>query len=384
MSRSDADPGPKLLFLTTEDWYFCSHRLPVARAARDAGYAVVVATRVDRHGEAIRREGLGLRPLNWRRGSRNPWREFMALLEVWRLYRRERPDIVHHIAMKPILLGTLAARMAGVRTIIDGVMGLGYSFTVVSEGKRFSRAAALALLRLLLRHRSVWLVFQNRDDREVLVRGAGIDPGHGVLIRGSGVDAERFTITDPPSGSDLTVAIAARMIAMKGVDTVVSACRLLRRRRPTVRLFLVGEPDDANPTSFDSAQLEAWGGEAGNEWLGRVDDVAPLWRRAHIAALAPRGGEGVPMSLIEAAACGRPIVATDVPGCREIVADGKNGFLVPPNDPEAFAEALERLIRDPEMRRRFGAAGREMVEREFTQESVVRDTLALYRRARTP
>ena len=374
---------PKLLYLVTEDWYFWSHRLAVARAARDAGYEVVVATRVDAHGDAIRAEGFRLAALSWRRASRNPYRELLGLNEIVRLYRREKPDLVHHIAMKPVVLGTIAARLAGVATVVNGIMGLGFSFSVADEDKGVWRALVGKILARILSHPSVWFIFQNRDDRDVLCRRLDIKVRHVTLIRGSGVDVERFDVLEFPPEGEPTVAVVSRMIGIKGIDTVIAAHRAARISGTPFRLLLAGEPDPANPTSFTAEQLAAWGAEPGVDWLGRVDDVRAVWRQAHIAVLAPRGGEGVPLSLVEAAACGRPIVATDVPGCREIVVPGKNGILVPPDDPRALAEAIGELARDVALRTDFAAAGRVIVGEGFSERSLVAKTLAFYDTARS-
>ena len=378
-----SSPRPKLLYLVTEDWYFWSHRLALARAAQGAGYDVVVATRVNALGDAIRAEGFGLAALGWRRRSRNPFRELLGLNEIIRLYRREKPDIVHHIAMKPVVLGTIAARLSNVPTVINGIMGLGFAFSLADEGKRVWRTLLGKILARILVHPSAWFIFQNSDDREVLCQQLQIAAAQATLIRGSGVDIERFNVLEFPSEDQPTVAVVSRMIGIKGIDTVIAAHRAARNAGAPFRLLLAGEPDSANPTSFTAAQLSAWDAEPGVEWLGRVDDVRTVWRQAHIAVLVPRGGEGVPLSLIEAAACGRPTVATDVPGCREIVVPGKNGILVPPNNSGALADAIGELARDVEMRARFAAAGRIIVGEGFSERSVVTNTLAFYDTARS-
>ncbi|MDH3199045.1 MAG: glycosyltransferase family 4 protein [Candidatus Krumholzibacteria bacterium] len=366
--------GRKLLFLVTEDWYFCSHRLPVARAARDAGFQVLVATRVDRHGERIRSEGFRLVELPWRRRSRNLLRELSTLRLLWRLYRREAPDIVHHVALKPALYGAIVGPR-GLRAV-STVAGLGYLFTSTTLRARLLRPAIRMALKRMCRRPGARAIVQNPDDRAALTAAGIVGDDRVAVIRGSGVDVERFTPTDEPEGT-VTATMVARMLWSKGVREMVTAARLLSERGADVRVVLVGEPDDENPESVPVEQLRAWARQGLIEWRGHQDDMPGVLRATHIAVL-PTYREGLPMTLLEAAASGRAIVATDVPGCREIVRDGENGLLVPCRDAGALAAAIATLAADPERRRRMGACGREMVA-AFAQEVVAADTLALYR-----
>jgi glycosyltransferase involved in cell wall biosynthesis len=366
--------GRKLLFLVTEDWYFCSHRLPVARAARDAGFQVIVATRVDRHGERIRSEGFGLVGLPWRRRSRNLLRELSTLRLLRRLYRREAPDIVHHVALKPTLYGAVVGPR-DLRTV-STVAGLGYLFTSTRLRARLLRPAIRTALKRLCRRPGARVIVQNPDDRAALTAAGIVGDDRVAVIRGSGVDVERFAPADEPQGV-ATATMVARVLWSKGVREMVTAARLLRERGSGVRVVLVGEPDDENPESVPGEQLRAWAREGLIEWRGHQDDMPGVLRETHIAVL-PTYREGLPMTLLEAAASGRAIVATDVPGCREVVRDGENGLLVPLRDAGALAAAIATLAADPERRRRMGERGREMVA-AFAQEVVAADTLALYR-----
>lgn len=370
--------GAKLLFLVTEDWYFWSHRLPVARAARDSGLEVVVATRVSGHGDAIRDEGFRLVPLGWSRRSLNPLREILALGEILSVYRRERPDIVHHVAIKPAVYGSVAARLAAVPAVVNAVAGLGYVFTGDDFRSRIIRPIMRLAFRLLLCSPRSRLILQNEDDRRALVDAGLAREGTTDVIRGSGVDIEHFSaLPEPPDGPP-SVAVVTRMLTFKGVADVVAASRLLRGRGVEHRLLLVGRPDPDSPAAIPEAQLVAWAHEPGIAWLGHRADVREVWAQAHVAVLASLGGEGLPKTLLEAAACGRPIVATDIPGCREIVRDGCNGRLVPPGDPVSLADALAELLTDAGMRARFGAMSRRMVESDLSAGAVGRRTVALY------
>ncbi|MGH6977190.1 MAG: glycosyltransferase family 4 protein [Stellaceae bacterium] len=370
---------PKLIFLVTEDWYFCSHRLPMARAARDSGFDVAIATRVTAHGDAIRAAGFTLHPLRWRRRAVGPLAAAAAIAEIRRLYRRERPLIVHHVALKPALLGGIAARLASVPIVIGMVTGMGY---VGGSDARMARSLA-RLARLIM----PWALFgrrgrvivQNEEDRQAL---AAICPGKAasiVLIPGSGIDLARFAPAPEPPSPPVTVAYAGRMIGIKGVGVLVAAQQRTRERGIDLRLVLAGDSDDENPSAIRRATLERWATLPGVRWAGRCDDVRTVWRDAHIAALASLGGEGVPKSLLEAAAMARPIVASDIAGVRSIAQHQVNALLVPPGDEAALADALVTLARDGALRRRLGAAGRERVEQGFSDDAVAAATRALYR-----
>lgn len=364
----------KLLFLVTEDWYFCSHRLPIARAARAAGFEVLVATRVDRHGERIRAEGFRLIDLPWRRRTRNPWREIATLAALRNLYRREAPDIVHHIALKPTVYGALVAPRA--QRTVSTVAGLGYLSTSSQLRARLLRPAFRFVLRRLCARPRARLIVQNPDDRAALMTVGIVDPARVAMIRGSGVDLARFAPHEEPHG-EVTATMVGRMLWSKGVGELVAAARLLRERGAPVRVVLVGEPDPENPESVPVEKLHAWSRAGWIEWQGRRDDMAEVLRATHIAVL-PTYREGLPMTLLEAAASARAIVATDVPGCREIVRDGENGLLVPSKDASALADAIETLARNRALRERMGRRGREMAA-AFGEDVVVAETLALYR-----
>lgn len=371
--------APMLVFLVTEDWYFWAHRLPQARAARDAGFRVAVATRVDRHGDLIRGEGFELHPLAWRRGSVNLIGGIAAVTEISRLYRRVKPALAHHVSQKPILIGSVAARLAGVPRIVNAFTGLGFMFVAATLRARLLRALVVPILRMSTTGRSVRFLVENPDDRGTLAARRIAASDQIVLIRGSGVDVDHYRPLPDPGESPIVIGCATRMLRIKGVADVVSAFRLLRARGAEVRLLLAGAPDPENPAAVPEAELRAWAAEPGIEWLGQIPDVRAIWARAHIAVLASLGGEGIPMSLMEAAACGRPLVATDVPGCREIVRSEETGLLTPPGNPGALAQALGRLAEDHQLRRRLGAAARIRVASGLDSVSVGRETVALYR-----
>ncbi|MGH7060446.1 MAG: glycosyltransferase family 4 protein [Stellaceae bacterium] len=368
--------------MVTEDWYFCSHRLPAARAARDAGFDVVVAARVRAHGEAIRAEGFALRPLAWRRRGDRLIGTLQSVAAIAELYRGEQPDIVHHIALKPVLIGALACMLAfrGSRrpAQVASIMGLGSGFSERGAVARLRRPLLRIALRCAAGVARGRVIVQNPEDRAALA-GLGVSSQQLVLIRGSGVDTRHFVPLPEPPDKPVVVAFVSRMLRGKGVLDAVAAIRSLRARGLAVQLLLAGPTDPDNPGSLTPEELDSLAKEPGIAWLGQVADVREVWQQAAIAVLPSTYGEGLPKTLLEAAACARPIVASDVPGCREVVRSGDTGLLVPAHDIPALAEAIATLAADPARRRMFGMAGRALVERELSDEIVARRTLALYR-----
>lgn len=368
--------GLTILYLVTEDWYFCSHRLGIARAARDAGARVIVATRTGAHRGGLEAEGFAVVPLPWRRRSRNLLQELAALSRIVRAYRKERPDVVHHVAVKPAVYGGVAAALSGHPRQVNAIAGFGYVSTSTQLRARVLRPVVRAAYRRLLDRPEARVVVQNPDDEDALVSGRLFDASRVRVIRGSGVDVSRFRPT-PPAPGPVTAMLAARMLWSKGVGEAVEASRLLRARGSGVRVVLVGDPDDENPETVPRTALCRWVDEGLVEWRGHREDMAAEWATAHVGLL-PSYREGLPKSLLEAAACALPLVAADVPGCREIVRDGENGILVPARSAAPIADALERLEGDAGLRRRMGEAGRALVERHFAERIVIEQTLALY------
>lgn len=365
----------RLLFFVTEDWYFHSHRFPLARAALAAGFEVAVVTRVQRHGERIREAGIDLVPLELARAGHNPLTELRTLRHLVRIYRERKPDIVHHVALKPVLYGTIAARIAGVPSVINALAGLGYLFSSTDVTARIVRPLVQLSFRAMLKPHHA--IVQNPDDLKWAFERRLLDPGRTKMIRGSGVDLEAYPSTPIPDGTPLVV-LPARFLWDKGLAEFVAAARIIKKRGVMARFALVGEPDPANPAAVPQATLENWRREGIVELWGWRDDMAEVFRECHIACL-PSYREGLPKALLEAAACGRPLVSCDVPGCREIVRHGVNGLLVPPRDAPALADALAQLIADPQQRAVFGTAARTLVAAEFSVDHVIEQTLALYR-----
>jgi glycosyltransferase involved in cell wall biosynthesis len=367
---------PVLVYLVTQDWYFMSHRVPMALAAQHAGYDVNVITHVNKHGAAMEALGFRVHPVEWRRGSIDPLAFCSNIRAVRRLYRAIAPDLVHHVAMQPTVVGSLAA--TGLPCVrLNALAGLGFVFTSATAKARLARPVMRALLRRVLGHPLAAVLVQNPDDRAA-VKSLGIADDRIFTIPGSGVETDTLTPFPEPS-EPITMAFVGRLLDDKGIRTLVRAHEILALRGQPVRLLIAGEPDPANPASIPPEEIMDWSRRPGIEVLGHVTIIGEVWKAAHIAVL-PSRREGLPKSLLEAAACGRPIVATDVPGCREIAHQGVNALLVPPDDAQALANAIARLADDQDLRRKFGEASRRLVENEYSAERVGADIVALYDR----
>lgn len=365
-----------LLFVVTEDWYFVSHRLRLARAAVAAGYRVTVATRVRAHGSAIRAAGVDMIDLPFRRGGLNPVTDLAILARLIGIYRRLRPDIVHHVALKPVALGSIAARFGNRPAVVNALGGLGYVVASSSLKAKVLRPLVFALLRVAFGNDRSRLIVQNDDDAALLVGRKLIAPARIRLIRGVGVDPRDFPPREPPP-PPLLVVMPSRLLRDKGVYEFVEAARRLRTAGLPGRFALVGAPDSENPASVSQAEIDAWVNEGVVEYWGWRNDMADVLSSAHIVCL-PSYREGLPKVLLEAAAASRAVVTTDVPGCRDAARHGITGLIVPVRDAVALSEAIRMLLLDEDKRRTFGINGRKWIESEFTDDKVVAATLAVY------
>lgn len=366
----------RLLYIVTEDWYFLSHRLPMARAARDAGFEVHVATNVADGRAAIEREGFVLHAVPFTRGRVSPGGNFATIKALRAVQRTVEPDVVHRVALQPVVLGALAAiGLAG--SSVNAITGLGHTFIADNLKARAVRNLIAATLRLLINRPGSIALVQNPDDQQLL-RGMGFPADRITLIPGSGVDTRQLTPTPEPDGP-VTLGFVGRLLDDKGIRPLVAAMDLLRSRGSNVALLIAGTPDPANPASVTKDEIATWSQQPGITYLGHVRDIATVWARAHIAVL-PSRREGLPKSLLEAAACGRPMVATDVPGCREIVTAGETGFLVAPDNPQELADTIDILAQNKILREVLGQAARNMVEARFSDQIIGRATVDLYRR----
>lgn len=364
----------KLLYIVTEDKAFLSHRLPMARAARAAGFDVHVATLVGSHVEAIRAEGFTIHPIPFRRGGLAPLGAISTIRALRKIKHSLSPSIVHHVGLQICVLGGVSS--LGMATPqINALTGLGYAFTSMAPRALLLRVVIAFALRYLLNRDHVVTLVQNPDDRTTL-ETIGIDSRRLVRIPGSGVDTDALPPLPEPDGP-ITVGFAGRLLTAKGIRALVGAHRILRVRGMDIRLRIAGDPDPANPDSVTLEEAQRWNNEPGITWLGHVNDITSLWRASHIAAL-PSHREGLPKSLLEAAACGRPLVATDAPGCREIAIHEQTGLLVPVEDPEALANAISELAASLDLRLRYGAAARQLVVEKMSAQAIGAAIVALY------
>ena len=379
MARNDMSGAsramPRLLYVVTEDWAFLSHRLPMARAARDAGFEVHVATRVSEGAAAIEAERFILHPIPFTRGSLSPVATFTTVAALRRVHREVKPALTHHVALQACVLGMLATPGQPC-ACINAFIGLGYLFTSESGKARAVRTVVGSLLRFLINRKNSIALVQNSDDMAALI-SLGIAKNRIALIPGSGVDVDRFRPLAEPVGAP-TFGFVGRLLDDKGIPTLLAAHRLLRGRMPDANLLIAGTPDPANPASVTEAEARSWNDEAGITWLGHVADIAGFWAKAHVAVL-PSRREGLPLSLMEAAASGRAMIASNVPGCREIVLHEQTGLLFPVDDAVALADAMGQLAADPQLRSRCAAAARKLVVKNFAAEIIGRKIVRLYR-----
>jgi glycosyltransferase involved in cell wall biosynthesis len=365
----------KILLFANTDWYLYNFRLSLAQALRARGDEVVLVSPEGSFGPRMQALGIRWLPFPLARRSLNPLIAIQTVIRLFRLYRQEKPDLVHQFTVKCVLFGSLVCHLLGIRPVINSVTGLGYVFMEGGAARHWLRGLVRVSYWLLLHN--TWVIFQNPDDRSAFLEGHLIDPGRAALIRGSGVDIRRFSPRPEPPGIPLVI-LPARMLWDKGVGEFVSAARTLQAEGLQARFALVGDGDDENPASVHASQLRAWENEGVIEWWGWKEDMQAVYAQAAIVCL-PSYREGLPKTLIEAAACGRPIVTSDVPGCREVVRHGENGLLVPARDAGALAKALMGLLQSRAARSVMGRCGRMIAENEFSMDLVISQTLAFYR-----
>ncbi len=371
----------KILLVANTGWYLYNFRLPLARRLRDEGFDVTLVSPYDTYVDRLRAEGFEHHALlRLERRSVNPVFELFALWELVRLYWAMGPRAVHHFTIKCVLYGTIAAKLAGVKSVVNAVTGLGHIFLGQRLVTRMLRPPVRWLYRNILKARRGHVVFQNPDDLDAFIQAGLVSPEKTVLIRSSGVCLQRFSPRpggpDDPAGRVPTVLFVGRLIAEKGIHDFVEAARMVKAQHD-VCFQVAGDPDPGNPSSVDLATLEGWRREGAVDLLGHVDRIDDVIALSDIMVL-PSYREGTPRSLLEAAAMGKPLIATDVPGCREVVEDGFNGHLVPLRDARALAQAITDLVENRERAMAMGMNGRTKVAAEFSVEKVVQDTMRVY------
>ena len=366
----------KILLVANTDWYLFNHRLSLAERLRRQGVEVHLASPGGAFAPRLRQAGFDWHEIRMDRKGFNPLREARTLNALGALYSRVGPTLVHHFTIKPVLYGSLAGRRRRVPALVNSITGRGYVFAGRGVISWLLRMFLQPVFAYALNSANQKVIFQHAADLQSFLAMRLVRQDRCALIRGSGIDPQRFSPRPEPQG-DPVVLMPSRMLKDKGVQDLVQASRLLRRRGVRLRVVLAGDPDPGNPTSIPEKQLREWAAEGVVEWAGRSDDMVETYASAHIVAL-PSHAEGVPRALIEAAAMAKPIVATDLPGCREIVYNGRNGFLVPVRDPHALSEVIQTLVEDPKLRRQMGAEGRAIALQNYTDEIVNGMILRVY------
>ena len=365
-----------LVYVITEDWFFASHFLDRAVAATKNGYKVSVVTRCRTTSEALKDRSINFCNFEFSRLGLNPFSEAITILRLRKLLISLQPDIVHNIALKPVVLGSIAAKLAGIRNIVNAPVGMGYVFTSNENKARLLRPVVKKLIRFVLGQPNSRVVIENHDDLQNLINNSFAKPHAIALIKGAGVDTEKFKMVPEPDGP-IKVIMVSRLLRDKGVREFIDAAKIVHGLRSSVEFLLVGDVDNGNPTSLTRHELNELSQSNSIKLLGARTDIAELLASSHIACL-PSYREGLPKSLIEAASCGRPIVTTNVPGCREVVEEMTNGLLIPPRDVEALAKALVKLIDDAKLRKQMGTNNRNKAISEFSNQIIIRQTHDVY------
>lgn len=368
----------KLLFLIAEDWYFFSHRLDLAVSAKNANYDVTVVARVKDHAKLIEDVGLRLIPLRQlKRSSFNPFRELLSLFEIILIYRREKPDLVHQVAIKPVIYGSLAAKLTSVPFVVNALGGLGFTFSSNKYLARVIQPFLIKLFRYLFNNPSSRLILQNDFDVELITNKVNVESSYIKLIRGAGVSLENFSMQPLPKGAPI-VMLASRMLWDKGVGEFVAAAKILRSKGVDARFVIVGDCDEESPSTISRHQLNLWHQEGDIEWWGYQSNMALTLSRAYLVCLPTYYGEGVPKVLLEAMSCGRAIITTDIPGCRDLISNSINGFLIRPKNINDLTYSLLALLKDSSLCEAMGEAGRKIVESKYAVEYVIEATLNVY------
>ena len=363
------------MLVANTDWYLYNFRLSLAQFLRQKGWQVVLISPPGRFVPAIQREGFRWVQWGLDRRSMNPVRELIALFQLWLVYRREKPDLVHHLTVKPVLYGSLAAVFAGVPGIVNAITGLGYLFLNDEWLTRQVRRLVKSLYRWVLNRPNAVVIFENETNRQQFIRDGLVRGDKAYLIEGVGVDVERFS-PQPETEGVPVVLFPARLLREKGIYTLIEAARLLKPRCE-VRFWLAGDVDEGNPGSVSPAEVRGWVEEGLVEWLGWQVDMPAVYAQSNLVVL-PSWGEGIPTALLEAGACARAVVTTDAPGCRDVIEDGFNGRLVTVEDAQGLAEAIRELIHNPAERQRMGENARRRVVERFSDDVVNRQTWQVY------
>ncbi len=371
----------RLLYFISEDWYFCTHRLSLAKSAVSEGYEVFLITCVSHYQKQIEASGIKVIPLKYfNRSGGNLKNQILSLKELLTIYKTVKPDLVHHVAMKPVLYGSLIAWLSKTSRVVNAFGGLGYLFTHNSLKIRLLRVIIQTILKFFLNRSNSRLILQNLDDAKVLLDHKIIEKRYLKIIKGVGVNPDIFSYQEEPKiikEKGPIISLVSRMLKDKGILELIEAIKILKSRALNAQFHFWGDIDFLNPSSITKQELNNWQQEGLITWHGATQEISSVYQKSNLIVL-PSYREGLPKTLLEAASCGRAIVTTDVPGCREVVQHGQNGLLVPSKNVLALAEAIEYLVKNATLRKKMGKQGREFIEHNFTEEKIIRQTLQLY------
>ncbi|WP_227670929.1 glycosyltransferase family 4 protein [Psychrobacter maritimus] len=367
----------KILYIVNEPWFFLSHRLPIALAAQEQGYTVHVATRAGEAVSEILDKGFIHHEITLSRNGSSIPSELNSLLAIWKLINNVKPDVLHLVTIKPVLYGGIASRFISVNKVVAAVSGLGTLFLAAGAKADLKRKVGVGLYRLALHSKKTTVILQNPDDKQLLIDLKAVKAEQTTLIRGSGIDLSTFQATPENLTGTPVVTFAARLLFDKGLSEYIEAIKLLNKKGVIANYQIVGDLDLGNNTSATEQNIEEWKAIPNLVVLGYQKDMSTVFRDSNIVVL-PSYREGLPKVLIEAAACGRAVITTDVPGCRDAIEENKTGLLVPVKDSQALADAIEQLVTDTELRVEMGIAGRQLAEREFAIEKVIEQHLSIY------
>lgn len=372
----------KILFNITEDWFFCSHFLGRAIAAKEAGYSIFVLSKENKHREIIESHGISFYSLPFNRKSINPIYEFYILLRTIHLYRKIKPDIVHQVAAKPIIYGSIAANICKIKSVLNAPVGLGFVFSSDTlKAKILKPIVKFFLKKFINSHNGLnkknKVIFENFDDLNYFIEMGAVKAKYACVIRGAGVKVNNLLPKNENNKRLPTITLVARMLKDKGVREFVAAARKLNSQKINGRFLLVGDTDTLNPSSLNKSTLQRWNDDKIIEWKGWVDDIEQTLKYTDILCL-PSYREGLPKALIEGAAYGLPIVTTDTVGCRDVVQDGVNGFLVPIKNIDQLANKIFELIQNKSLREKMGNKSHEIALSKFSESKINLQTLKIY------
>ncbi|MFK4000681.1 glycosyltransferase family 4 protein [Psychrobacter namhaensis] len=370
----------KILYIVNEPWFFLSHRLPIAVAAQEQGYTVHVATKGGAAVQEILEKGFIHHEISLSRNGSSIPSELTSLLNIWQLINKVEPDVLHLVTIKPVLYGGIASRFTSVKKVVAAVSGLGTLFLATGAKAEIKRKLGVGLYHCALRSNKTTVILQNPDDKQLLVDLKAVKAEQTILIRGSGIDLSAFQAFPESLMGTPVVTFAARLLFDKGLAEYIKAIKLLNEKGVVANYQIVGDLDLGNSTSATAKNIEEWQSIPNLEVLGYHKNMSSVFRDTNLVVL-PSYREGLPKVLIEAAACGRAVITTDVPGCRDAIEANKTGLLVPVKNSTELANAIEKLVTDSKLRVEMGIAGRQLAEREFAIEKVVDQHLSIYQQA---